>query len=596
MALPLAAQLESLLITSMMKKYRSSSLFWAALLGGAAVGLSLPVSPASQQETSPPAAASDAQTVNNSALSTESFLNTFISELASYYGDPQVAFQYMNKAALTTPDDAIYQRLFDLTTNAHDSKAALQVTSDWIVALPKSLMALKARLHALENADQLQESVDLLRKHLPTLPIKTREEVLQHWLLQLGVVSDTEQATASAESLIKRYPSAALYATLARLRFIQGSRAAAVRDLQQALLLNPGSQEVAVLAIRHDDADPVALRALVKSYLTKNPKDIDVRLAFAQLLLNRNETQPSLEQTREVLKIDPQRQEAKLLLGALLVKNSHWVEAQNVLQDFLSNADPQAVPQAVATARLLLTEMYQKQGKTQLADLQMQLFGASTHSAPIMLRHAVQLHKAGQGAEALALIDRLPPDETNTRFLVKTQYLRLTKQYQAAFDLYQQAVIAKSDDLDMKYEASLAADYAKRYTEMEQWLQEILAKQPDHRGALNALGYSWADRRIHLEQAKAYIEKAAAQSPRDPAIIDSLGWVYYRQGDLAMARKEIERAYAMSHDPDIAAHLGEIIWQSGDKKLATKIWRRALLNQPDHEVLIETMQRFQVTP
>ncbi len=127
-------------------------------------------------------------------------------------------------------------------------------------------------------------------------------------------------------------------------------------------------------------------------------------------------------------------------------------------------------------------------------------------------------------------------------------------------------------------------------------LRHIVKSKPDDPVALNALGYTLADRTTRYRQARRYIRKALNYAPDNPAIIDSMGWVEYRQGNLDAARSHLERAWRLSRDPEIAAHLGEVVWQSGDETGAIAIWELALEEDEDSEIVKNVMERFVKTP
>jgi tetratricopeptide (TPR) repeat protein len=120
----------------------------------------------------------------------------------------------------------------------------------------------------------------------------------------------------------------------------------------------------------------------------------------------------------------------------------------------------------------------------------------------------------------------------------------------------------------------------------------VIEQDPGHAHAYNALGYSLADRNIRLKEAGDLIARALEISPNDPFILDSMGWVKFRQGDLDEALKYLERAYGMRPEPDIAAHLGEVLWKTGRKDDARKVWSQAHARDPNNATLTETTRRF----
>jgi tetratricopeptide (TPR) repeat protein len=116
--------------------------------------------------------------------------------------------------------------------------------------------------------------------------------------------------------------------------------------------------------------------------------------------------------------------------------------------------------------------------------------------------------------------------------------------------------------------------------------------KPDYAHAYNALGYTLAEKTERLDEAKELVEKAYKLSPDDPFIMDSVGWVHYRLGNMQEALKHLQQAYSSRPDPEIAAHLGEVLWKAGQHDEARKVWRAALTENPNHETLIAVMQKY----
>jgi Flp pilus assembly protein TadD len=138
----------------------------------------------------------------------------------------------------------------------------------------------------------------------------------------------------------------------------------------------------------------------------------------------------------------------------------------------------------------------------------------------------------------------------------------------------------------------MTAEKLSRLDVQESQLKKLIQLKPDYAQAYNALGYSWADRNERLAEAKDMIEKALKIAPDDAAIIDSMGWVLYRLGDLARAEDLLKRAYDAQPDPEIAAHLGEVLWKANKRAEAERVWHSALAKAPDDETLKSTMKRL----
>ena len=83
-----------------------------------------------------------------------------------------------------------------------------------------------------------------------------------------------------------------------------------------------------------------------------------------------------------------------------------------------------------------------------------------------------------------------------------------------------------------------------------------------------------------------------AIAPEDPFYLDSLGWVYYRLGQLDKAEQVLKQAVAIQDDPEFLAHLGEVLWQQGQEDEAKKVWQQGLKHDADNTLLLKTMQGF----
>ena len=119
-----------------------------------------------------------------------------------------------------------------------------------------------------------------------------------------------------------------------------------------------------------------------------------------------------------------------------------------------------------------------------------------------------------------------------------------------------------------------------------------MAQSPDNHHAYNALGYSLAERNVRLPEAFELISKALQLAPDDPFIMDSMGWVQFRMGNLRAAETQLRQAYALRSDPEIAVHLGEVLWQKGQQADARKLWREARNKDPKNDTLKSTLSRL----
>jgi outer membrane biogenesis lipoprotein LolB len=145
---------------------------------------------------------------------------------------------------------------------------------------------------------------------------------------------------------------------------------------------------------------------------------------------------------------------------------------------------------------------------------------------------------------------------------------------------------------DILYFFSLAAEKSKQFNEMEQTLKRLIKKNPNNHSALNALGYSYADRGIKLNEAVVLLEKAQKLAPKDMLILDSVAWANYKLGKKELAVEQLQQAFALQPEAEIGAHLGEVLWASSNKEAADIAWRKAESIDANNKTLKETLERL----
>jgi Flp pilus assembly protein TadD len=177
--------------------------------------------------------------------------------------------------------------------------------------------------------------------------------------------------------------------------------------------------------------------------------------------------------------------------------------------------------------------------------------------------------------------------------LIEAQLLREADLHDENLEFLRAALKSQPENQELLYETAMAAEKTGHLAEMETHLKTLIRLQPDNAHAYNALGYSLADRNLRLSEAYALIRKASVLAPQDPYIMDSLGWVLYRQGQYQQALTTLTAAYTLKEDPEIAAHMGEVLWQLGLQEDARTLWQKAAVSAPDNATLKATLKKFQ---
>lgn len=255
-------------------------------------------------------------------------------------------------------------------------------------------------------------------------------------------------------------------------------------------------------------------------------------------------------------------------------------------------------PRPVARIHLLgqLAELLER--KTEALAWYAQVPSSDDHWFAAQLRTAVLLNDAGKTAESATLLHELQArsgddvKEVGEAYLLEAELLVRQKRSDDAIAAYDRGLQVLPDDTRLLYARGLLNDDLDHVEAAVRDLRRILELKPDDADAMNALGYTLADRTGEKAEALTLIEKALALKPGEPAIIDSLGWVQYRLGDIDAALAQLRLAYQKQPDAEIAAHLGEVLWVSGQKDEARRIWDQGRKKDNANKVLLETIKRL----
>ncbi len=221
------------------------------------------------------------------------------------------------------------------------------------------------------------------------------------------------------------------------------------------------------------------------------------------------------------------------------------------------------------------------------------------NAVPALLRAAAILQKHGAAAAAEELLDRLIEDEPQRAPEILAARARMyvdAADYSHAIAVLDRGMKDYPDSVDLRYAMASTYEEMGRIAAALHELTGLLSARPDDPAAMNALGYTLADHSRELSHARKLIERAYAAAPKNAAILDSLGWVLFRQGHIAEAEPYLRAAYQDDRGGDIAAHLGEVLWRLGKPADAEHIWSEAGVVDADNRLLKATRQRFHAVP
>lgn len=536
----------------------------------------------------------------SSELSAPLFFNILVGELSAQSGDVASAYSLMLDAARTTRSPALYERTVNIALRARAGDSALQAAQAWSTAHPTSADAARYELQILLGLNRLVDIAAPAKRLLAAVPADEKVATINLLGRLIGRASDKQLAvTVAAQALSGELnqpaTAGAAWAALGALRLAAGNSEGALEAAKTGASRTPLAPEPALLALSLMDAKSPGAEALVLAYLQTRQASSDVRMGYARRLVEAQRFADASTQLVLLTSEAPSYAEAWLLRGSLEFQSKKLDDAQASLRRYTALATSNGQARGRAQAAVLLSQIAESKGDLEEALRVLDAVPASQDPARLQSRRAALLAKQGKLDQARALIRAIPERETQDareKINAEVQLLRQAKQYQAVYDTLQSALAASPQDPDLLYELATAAEKLGRPDEMESLLRQLITSHPTYHNAYNALGYSLADRNLRLPEARQLIQKALEYAPNEPYIVDSLGWVEFRSGNLTEALRLLQEAFRNQPDAEIAAHLGEVLWVMGRTEQAQAVWKQGLELNPANEVLRETMERL----
>jgi tetratricopeptide (TPR) repeat protein len=546
---------------------------------------------AMHDEATPAAAPSPEPVLPTVELGPELLYQLLVAEFSGQQGALRLSATTYLELAHRTHDYRLAQRATRIGIYARDNSTALKAARLWVELDPGNDEAHKSAAALLIAAGNNTEA----RPHLEKLLQNPRQDSNHGYLLVATLLAndpDKERALATMVELASREPNAshALYAQAHLANQLDNNEAARLA-LQRLLNHEPEHIQGLILQskVLHTLGDTDAALQSMKQALTLSPDNHQLRLTYARMLVDARKLKEARRQFTLISQATPGDADVIYALGLLALEAGDLDAAEAHFNTLLGHSQHEEESR-FAMAQIAETRQQYDKAINWFSSIAQ---GERYLEAQLQAARLITRHRGMEKARAyLRELETQNDDERVQLYLAETELLEDAKQYQEAMAVYEEGLTAFTDNEELLYSRSLTAEKMGRIDMMEQDLKRILQRDPNNARALNALGYTLADRTDRYQEAYGYIERAFKQRPDDIAILDSMGWVLYRLGRLDEAQEYLRRAAAQIRDGEIAAHLGEVLWAAGKRDEARQIWEEALKFAPDHEVLQQTIQRF----
>ncbi|ABC28576.1 FOG: TPR repeat [Hahella chejuensis KCTC 2396] len=538
------------------------------------------------------APAPDAQSPYPQQFSRSTLLDLLTAEIAGQRGQVDMLLQNYLKVARETRDIGVIRRALNAAQYIKDDAAMTEMTLLWTEVEPDNvdahqlaafqLIKQKQYPEALSHMEQVLElegptTFDRLAVHAKNLTDEEKKELLNLY-----------------KKILERHPeNGELMYGYAVLQEINGMEEAALASTDPLLKTSPDNPAVIALRARllkSVKGVDVSLAYLKKQY-AKHPDEVQVGALYARTQIEAHNFDAAQSIYKELMNRFPNTPHLKLSYALVSLENQHIQEARKHLEELVKQG------QHLNEAHFYLARIADQEDRVEDAIQHYQNVTRGGHYFNALARSAYLLIRSGRQSEAEAAFTEARenlPSQASQLWELQINLMLELDDLDAALKFSNQAVEEYPEDLQLLYARAMLKDRMGLLQGMEDDLRHIIALDPDNAVALNALGYTLADRTERTQEAYNLINKALELDPGNPAILDSMGWVLFRLGKSGEAVGFLQEAYSKFPDPEVASHLGEVLWSLGRQDDAKNIWREALNTKPDHQLLNETLKRLNV--
>ena len=520
-------------------------------------------------------------------------------EVAGQRGELGLSTKLFFDLAKSSRDVRLAERAAKVAMYSKNAQAALETAKLWLELDANSTEAQQAATQLYVINGDLNAAKPLLQKLLE------KEDTRANGFLYLNSLLSHQANKTNVLQLVQDL--AAPYPQLAEAHFTIGQAAFQANNLQLALSETIRANQLRpnweIAAIQQADilfsTSPDQAISFYRSFLNDTPDANDARLNLARMLIKQsrfNEAKPELLKLSKLANSNP---EILVVVGLLSLQSNEFSDAEKYFLQALNSNIKNKDPIYLYLGQIAEKNNNDAEAVNWYSKVQQPGEKASSQQADHYLDAKLSMANVmsrTQGADAaiqmLDDLENLSDAQLAQVITAQANLLAQAKRFQESYELLGKAVANMPNSNELIYDYAMAAERVQQFTVLETQLRKLIKIKPDFAQAYNALGYSFTERNIKLEEANKLIAKALELSPNDHYIMDSMGWVQYRLGNLDKAFECLNKAYNLQNDAEIAAHLGEVLWKQGKQDEASKIWADTLKVSPDNDLLLKTIKRF----
>ena len=525
------------------------------------------------------------------ALSEDILYKVLLAEIAGQRGRLDISVQNYLELARQTRDPEIVERATRIAVYARNEDAASECARLWAQLDPTN----PDPQQILAVMSLRQGNVDETLEHLETILKYTAGEFRQKlWMIvnMLGRERDKQLVMTVMERLLASHKNEvdAVFA-FADIAARMGELDRSLELLKTANKMAPDNDNVAlsyVNILQRMDRTNDAIDWLQKELVKRKNNDFNLRLAYARLLYSAQRFDDARRQFEILVVAAPNNPDVLYWLGNLYLQANRLEDAEKYFKHLVDLDD------RYENAKYLLGRIAEERKDYDKARVWYLSVQSGDYAFDAQVRYGMIVSKQKTTDDALTYLRSIKTNNATQENVLAEAIAELLisdKRYADAMAVYDKALDNRYN-ADLLYSRAMLAEKMDMIDITEEDLKTILSREPDNSQALNALGYTLADRTDRYQEAYDLIKHALALEPNSYYFLDSMGWVLYRLGRHEEAIDYLRKAMALTQDPEVAAHLGEVLWVDGDRKAAKKVWETALKQTPEDTKLIDVIRRF----
>jgi len=524
-------------------------------------------------------------------LTPDTLYKLLVAETALQRGHYAVGFSQYFGLAERTRDPRLAAKATRIAIFVRDHNSALLAAKLWVDIDPTNLAARQA----ISAAYIRSGSPEAALAHLEYILAQENSDAGQGFMLIASLLSREQDLQGVLDVMAKlvdaHQESHAAWQAYAHLALRAGVVEKADAAVKRSLHLEPDNISAIMLQMRILQGRENKTEAV--EYLARQvrafPDKTVLRLSYARQLVDARDYDEAFTQYQVVIKQSPGDVDVLFALGLLALQ----LDRQESAFDYLTQAKETGQRSDDARFYLGQLEELRENPAAALAHYSYVVGGGNLIEARV--RQAMIEARLGNVEVARNYLHSLhvnTPTQRQRLFLIEGEILRNAERHQESMTLFNHALDEMPGDVQLLYARAMVAERLNQLDLAEHDLKAIIAADESNADALNALGYTLADRTDRYQEAYGYVKRALELRPNDNAILDSMGWVLYRLGKYNEAIKMLRKSLEIRLDPEVAGHLGEVLWVNGEREDAREIWRQALEIAPDDKRLLGIMQRF----